>query len=83
MGVELLRLGSALYPEAFLGALALSVELDEPVSLPMVKEFVAMKEWDVVEGNEHTKGFLAALLATRRAYEEELGVKKTPFVQEG
>ena len=83
VGVELLRLGSALYPEAFLGALALSVELDEPVSLPMVKEFVAMKEWDVVEGNEHTKGFLAALLATRRAYEEELGVKKTPFVQEG
>ena len=83
VGVELLRLGSAFYPEAFLGTLALSVELDEPVSLPMVKEYVAMKGWDVVQGKEHTKDFLAALLATRRAYEVELGVKKTPFVQEG
>lgn len=82
VGVELLALGSALYPEAFLGALALSVELDEPVSLPMVREYVAMKGWEVVEGKERTRGFLVALLATRRAYEEELGVKKTPFVQE-
>ena len=80
VGVELMRVGEARYPEAVLASIGLSLKLNRSVSALEVKEYLrALGMRPQTPFKEKTAEI--RLLGVAKVYYEGLGISETPFIK--
>ena len=79
--VELMKVREDAYPEALLGALALAADLDRPLSLGHINAYLEENGFER-EKNLRTDDLIFSVMATQRAFHENLDLRETPYVAE-
>jgi len=79
--VELMKVREDVYPEALLGALTLAADLDRPLSLGHINAYMEENGFER-EKNLRTDDLIFSVMATQRAFHENLDLRETPYVAE-
>lgn len=80
IGVELMRVGEARYPEAVYATLGLSIHLDRPISTEEVRLFLSESGFKRATGVSDENSRIT-LLALQKVYQEGLGETQTPIIK--
>ena len=81
VGVEMMRVGQARYPEAVVACIGLSMRLDRPLGAAELREFLASLDMPPAPELQYADAELR-LLAVAKAYYEGLGIRETPFIRQ-